>query len=85
MIVLATADNMELLAASDILYMDGTFKSAPRIFSQLYSIRGVSYGRVVPLVYCLLADKSRATYYKLFGILKVSLIPLTNYEYCLKN
>ena len=78
MIVLATAENMEILAASDTLYMDGTFKSAPRIFSQLYSIHGVSYGRVVPLVYCLLADKSRATYYKMFRILKVSVIPLTS-------
>ena len=32
------------------------------IFSQLYSIHGVSHGRVVPIVYCLLADKSRATH-----------------------
>ena len=78
MIVLATARNMEILAASDTLYMDGTFKSASRIFSQLYSIHGVSYGCVVPLVYCLLADKSRATYYKMFRILKLSFIPLTN-------
>ena len=78
MIVLATARNMEILEASDTLSMDGTFKSALRIFSQLYSIHGVSYGRVVPLMYCLLADKSRATYYKMFRILKVSFIPLTN-------
>ena len=78
MIVLATARNMDILEASDTLYMDGTFKSAPRIFSQLYSIHGVSYRRVVPLVYCLLADKSHATYYKMFRILKVSFIPLTN-------
>ena len=73
MIVLATARNMDILEASDTLYMDGTFKSAPRIFSQLYSIHGVSYGRIIPL-----ADKSLATYYKMFRILKVSFIPLTN-------
>ena len=43
--------------------MDGTFKSCPRIFSQLYFIHGCYRNHVVSLVYCLLSDKSRLTYH----------------------
>ena len=73
MVLLGTEENLRVLAESQMLFMDGTFKSAPQFFSQLYSIHGLFRGHVVPLVYCLLTSKTRATYYKVFNIIKAQL------------
>ena len=43
--------------------MDGTFRTAPRIAKQCYSLHGDVDGHVLPLVYCLLASKSREVYF----------------------
>ena len=67
MIILTTDSNLKILTQSDTVFMDGTFKSCPRIFSQLYSIHGCYRNHVVPLVYCLLSDKSRLTYHTMFS------------------
>ena len=50
--------------------MDGTFKAAPRLFSQLYSVHAVVHEHVVPVLFCLLPDKQRATYHRMFDIVK---------------
>ena len=50
--------------------MDGTFKSTPRLFIQLFTIHGQYREHIVPLVYCLLPDKKRETYYKVLDIIK---------------
>ena len=67
--VLATNDNIKLLAESEELYMDGTFKSSPRLFHQVYTIHVFKHGKQFPLVYCLLPGKSQIIYAKLFAIL----------------
>ena len=67
--VLATDDNIKLLAESEELYMDGTFKSSPRLFHQVYTIHVFKHGKQFPLVYCLLPGKSQIIYAKLFAIL----------------
>ncbi|KAG8238223.1 hypothetical protein J437_LFUL017252 [Ladona fulva] len=51
-------------------FADGTFKIAPPLFSQVYVILGEKHGGVHPMVYALLPSKSRATYGKLFDIIK---------------
>ncbi|KAL8571302.1 hypothetical protein ACOMHN_061442 [Nucella lapillus] len=71
MFVLSTRENLRALQDSSILFMDGTFKAAPRpLFSQLFCIHAVYHGHFVTLAYCLLIDKSRQTYYQLFEVLK---------------
>ena len=50
--------------------MDGTFKVVPRIYSQLFTIHGLYRGFCIPLVYCLLPDKRRETYYEVFDTLR---------------
>ena len=50
--------------------MDGTFKAAPHLFTQLYSIHALYRDHVVPVIYCLLPNKLRATYHDVFDILK---------------
>ena len=50
--------------------MDGTFKSIPRLFTQLFTIHSQYREHIVPLVYCLLPDKKRETYYNVLDIIK---------------
>ena len=50
--------------------MDGTFKSAPQNFTQLYTIHATYRGHVIPVIYCLLSDKTSDTYHLLFDIVK---------------
>ena len=50
--------------------MDGTFKTVPTIFTQLYTIHGRVGGndnsRILPLVYALMSGKSEECYRQLF-------------------
>ena len=51
--------------------MDGTFKVVPRIYLQLFTIQSIHYrGFCIPLVYCLLPEKRRETYYEVFDTLR---------------
>ena len=43
--------------------IDGTFKYCPTFFMQLYTIHGMVNG-YMPLVYCLLPNKTKDTYGK---------------------
>lgn len=58
------------MCASDKIFLDGTFKANPRMFKQLYTIHGKYCGQIFPLIFCLLPDKSQATYQRLFTNLK---------------
>ncbi len=40
-IVFATRKNMEILCHSSILFVDGTFKTAPNTFTQIFTIIGL--------------------------------------------
>ena len=66
MVILATADNLRHLSAADTWFCDGTFKSCPKLFSQLYTVHAFIDGDMFPLVYGLLPDKKEATYKKFF-------------------
>ena len=57
-----TSTNLRTLAACDIVLMDGTFKSCPRFFMQLYTIFGYANHCYLPLVYGLLSNKEQSTY-----------------------
>lgn len=63
--------NLRLLAASQHWYMDGTFKTAPALFEQLYTIHGIRFNNVIPAVFALLPNKSELTYSHLFDQLKI--------------
>jgi hypothetical protein len=51
-------------------YADGTFKSSPKLFCQLYTIHGVQYNNVIPTVFALVPNKSEAAYIRLLEALK---------------
>lgn len=54
----------------DCLYVDGTFKTAPKPYNQLITVHGLYHGFVTPLCFCLLTGKTTAHYRQLFQCLK---------------
>lgn len=64
MLIFSTRINLQLLARSDHWFADGTFKTVPHLFYQLYTLHGLQNNIAVPLVFALLPDKNKATYVK---------------------
>ncbi|CAF4579652.1 unnamed protein product [Rotaria sp. Silwood1] len=52
---------------NDHLFFDGTFKSCPNSFYQLYSVHSVNNELSTPKVYILLPDKKGPTYISIFN------------------
>ncbi|KAK5638651.1 hypothetical protein RI129_012946 [Pyrocoelia pectoralis] len=63
LLVFSTRRNMQLLARSRHWYADGTFKTVPSLFSQLYTLHGLQDNKALPLVYALLPNKTEHTVY----------------------
>lgn len=57
------------LCQAEYVFMDGTFKTKPLLFFQTYILATVKAGFCIPLVYCLLPDKTGATYQSLFQLI----------------
>ena len=76
-LVFATRKNIELLCDSSVWFIDGTFKTAPNIFTQIFTIIGLR-GRTghpdevvaVPLVYALLTGKTQAAYKEVLEVVR---------------
>ena len=69
-LMLTTDENLDFLCQSVRLCGDGTFKAAPKLWTQLYTIHGQKNGFTVPCVFALLPDKRKETYTRLFRKLK---------------
>ena len=69
-LIFGTQKNLENLCQASHWSLDGTFKTVPRIFLQLYTIHALVNDRSVPLIYALLPDKSQTTYSNLLEQLK---------------
>lgn len=69
-LIWATERNLDLLAQSRHWYADGTFKTVPPLFRQLYTIHGVQYHNVIPSIFALLPNKAEDTYNRLLEELK---------------
>ncbi|KII73004.1 hypothetical protein RF11_00672 [Thelohanellus kitauei] len=65
-LIFSTEENLRLLSNHRTWFCDGTFKTCPSLFQQLYSIHVKIYESTVPLVYALLPRKNEATYNELF-------------------
>ena len=57
MVILSTDSSLQILATTDTLLMDGTFKAAPKIYKQLFTIHGVYRGHCIPLVSLTVIDQ----------------------------
>ena len=64
----------ELLSTSANWFADGTFKTAPSPFSQIFTTMGeLESGKVLPAVYSCLPNKDHTTYVKMWHIIHSSL------------
>lgn len=52
--------------------MDGTFKSAPKLFAQLYTMHVRVHGNFVPVLLAFLPAKDERTYRRLLGLICAS-------------
>jgi len=50
--------NLKYLSGCEILFVDGTFKSCPKMFYQLFTIHGVKNHNYTPLIFFLLTGKT---------------------------
>ena len=69
-IIYCTPDSLNLMSESDHWFADGTFKSSPLIFTQIYTIHVLKEDICIPTLYALLPDKKTTTYIRLFEKLK---------------
>ena len=60
MLVFATKEIIQLLAESQSWFMDGTLKTSPELFFQVYNIHSCTANRVPPCVYALLPNKQQS-------------------------
>lgn len=73
-IVFTTQKNLDQMENFPDLGSDGTHGLAPKkLIHQLYTIHSHIYGKNLPLVYALMANKSQASYVKLFRMIDKSL------------
>ena len=72
-LIFSTAAEIRYLAQAMYWIMDGTFKTVPTLFQQLYTIHapvGGENSRILPLVYVLMTSKSQECYTRLFEDLR---------------
>ena len=74
MLIFSTDRNLQFLSTCSNLYADGTFKTVPSLFEQLYTIHGLKNGLTIPLVYALLPNKKENTYVEFLKQMK-GLVP----------
>ena len=69
-LLFSTQRNLELMDHCDHWYADGTFRAAPPLFTQIYTIHAVKYNSTIPTVFALMPNKSQDTYVRLFNAIK---------------
>lgn len=91
LIIFTTRGNLELLTRCQTIYMDGTFKTAPLLWRQLYTVHGFVMDKMVPLVFVIMAHQTEGAYSQLLNHLK-RLAPLwtpsaaqIDFEMAMKN
>ena len=65
-LIFASNEGLQQLGDTSFLGMDGTFKSSPSAWYQLFTIHAIINGSSYPRAFILLPDKTQATYDKAF-------------------
>ncbi|XP_068204653.1 uncharacterized protein [Palaemon carinicauda] len=61
---------LQHLVSAEVWYVDGTFKIAPTLFSQVYIVMAQKIRGVIPVLYAILPNKRKVTYSRLFKMIK---------------
>lgn len=83
-LMFGTEKNLKVLQDKDNWHVDGTFKVAPELFFQVFTIHAVVDKSSLPLIYVLLQDKSEESYVRIFQKL-LELKPTLNPRSCLSD
>ncbi|XP_029645758.1 uncharacterized protein LOC115219713 [Octopus sinensis] len=70
MLIFSTRQNLYVLDSCQNVFMDGSFKTVPVIFDQLYTIQGLKNGFCLPLIFGLLPNRKEETYIKFVKTVK---------------
>lgn len=70
-ILFGTDEMLRFMTANSNWMADGTFKVAPQLFFQLYTIHVIKDNHVFPCLYALLAGKNRRTYEEMWRLIKM--------------
>uniref|UniRef100_A0A2S2PHE5 MULE transposase domain-containing protein n=1 Tax=Schizaphis graminum TaxID=13262 RepID=A0A2S2PHE5_SCHGA len=62
----STLSNLKVLCNSDTIFVDGTLKSCPILYHQLFTVHCTINQSYVPLVYILLPSKTTQCYLQAF-------------------
>lgn len=76
--VFTTKKNLEVLAQCEVVFMDGTFRTAPHPYTQMFTVHGLYQGRCIVLVMALLVDKTVASYRQVLATVKDKTRELTD-------
>ena len=68
--IFSSLEQLQILAASRFLLADGTFKSAPPPYAQLYTLHGIQNNRRIPLVFALMTNKATGDYVRLLQLVR---------------
>ncbi|CAF2869516.1 unnamed protein product [Rotaria sp. Silwood2] len=66
MLVFGSPKQLQLLFDSSIIFLDGTFRTTPPFFDQVFTIHGLKFDCAFPCVFALLPDRKKPTYQQLF-------------------
>ena len=69
-LIFSTQRNLDQMVRCPHWYADGTFKSSPPLFTQIYTIHAVKYCKVVPTVFVLMSDRNTNSYLRVLTELK---------------
>lgn len=70
MLLFGTKKFVDLMKSNRNWYVDGTFKKCPDVFCQIYTLHVIIKNKSIPVIYGLLPNKSKETYFKLFQKIK---------------
>ena len=80
-VMFATRRNIRVLVRCRQLYMDATFRTAPRPYEQMFSVFGDYNGRVVPLITALMTNRTVGDYRQVFQKIKRSVRRITGQQW----
>lgn len=76
--IFSSAEQLQVLSDCRSLLADGTFKTAPPPYQQLYTIHGIAGNRRIPLVFALMSNKGTGDYVRLLQLIKRYILRATN-------
>ena len=84
-LIFGTIQFIQLMANCDKLWGDGTFKQAPKLWYQMYSIHGYYEDQMIPFVYCLLPNKYETTYAQMLKLISDKVQEVTSSAHSVVN